>query len=284
MCGVWFISLLGPDIDDVLQYPSNILKVRKAANANARAIVLAKKMRKSSREAAILQSFKTSAGSEGREHIIDLIESISPASATWLIIPLLLPLGHLEVSYTPNAGPKPSWGLIKGLAYLHERLIAHRDIKPPNLVVNVNESCCLKIVNFDTAVELDDAEDIVDDFCGTEGWIAPEVEGRESYSSIKADRWLCGQVIFHILDLHHDRTGEEENIDQLTLIADGLTCWDAHERWSLSAWPIQWEGEISHSTDSDEPGPARIRARSSDGGLEELRDAKKARRAADPAA
>ena len=26
------------------------------------------------------------------------------------------------------------WGLVKGLAYLHEHKVAHRDIKPRNLV------------------------------------------------------------------------------------------------------------------------------------------------------
>ncbi|KAF8418621.1 hypothetical protein L210DRAFT_3578941 [Boletus edulis BED1] len=38
-------------------------------------------------------------------------------------------------------------GHIKGVAYLHEHLIAHRDIKPDNLVVDNNFN--LKIINFD---------------------------------------------------------------------------------------------------------------------------------------
>jgi serine/threonine protein kinase len=39
------------------------------------------------------------------------------------------------------------WGLIKGLAYLHELCMAHRDIKPNNLIVD--KDFCLKIIDFE---------------------------------------------------------------------------------------------------------------------------------------
>ena len=56
---------------------------------------------------------------------------------------------------------KVCWGLIKGLAYLHELCIAHRDIKPDNLVVD--QDFCLKIIDFDIAMQLKDENEKVDD-------------------------------------------------------------------------------------------------------------------------
>jgi serine/threonine protein kinase len=42
------------------------------------------------------------------------------------------------------------WGLIKGVAYLHKFCIAHRDIKPDNLVVDRN--FLQEIIDFDVAM------------------------------------------------------------------------------------------------------------------------------------
>ena len=95
------------------------------------------------------------------------------------------------------------WGLIKGLAYLHEHRIAHRHIKPDNLVCDRDFN--LKIIDFDIAIKVEDEITKIKGYWGTEGWTAPEI-GKEDdspmpvYSPIKADRadrWSCGCVILH---------------------------------------------------------------------------------------
>jgi len=90
------------------------------------------------------------------------------------------------------------WGLIKGLAYLHELCIAHGDIKPDNLVVD--QDFCSKIIDFDIAMQLKDEDEKVDDECGTKHWMAPEVKTSTTYSPIRADRWSCGRVLLYLLD------------------------------------------------------------------------------------
>ncbi len=90
------------------------------------------------------------------------------------------------------------WGLITGVAYLHKICIAHRDIKPENLVVD--RDFCLKMIDFDVAMQVKGEDKVVDGQCGTEGWMAPEMEEKSMYSPIKADRWSTGRVLYYLLD------------------------------------------------------------------------------------
>ncbi|KAI0286413.1 kinase-like domain-containing protein, partial [Russula brevipes] len=83
--------------------------------------------------------------------------------------------------------------LIQGVAYLHQCNIAHRDIKPDNLVVD--REFCLKIIDFDVAMQVKDENQEVDNSCGTKHWMAPEVEKKLRHSPIRADRWACGRVL-----------------------------------------------------------------------------------------
>jgi serine/threonine protein kinase len=124
------------------------------------------------------------------------------------------------------------WGLIKGLAYLHEHRIAHRDIKPDNLLVR-KEDFCLKVIDFDTAIEVKDEDEEVDGEYGTEGWMAPEVEAQASmYSPIRADRWSCGQVIIFLLE----EFGKDDT--PLRSIAMKLKARSPRDRPSLLEWQI----------------------------------------------
>ncbi|KAH9952844.1 kinase-like domain-containing protein, partial [Russula dissimulans] len=83
--------------------------------------------------------------------------------------------------------------LIRGVAFLHKLCIAHRDIKPDNLLVD--QEICLKIIDFDIAMQVKDEDEEVDGQCGTKHWIAPEIEEKLMYSPIKADRWSTGRVL-----------------------------------------------------------------------------------------
>ena len=125
------------------------------------------------------------------------------------------------------------WGLIKGLAYLHLHKVAHRDVKPHNLVCDGDFR--LQIIDFDVAIKVQDENTEIDEYRGTKNWTAPEMGDEEGptpmYSPIKADRWSCGRVLLRHIMVKRDK--------QLSKFSDQLTANDPQQRPSLLEWP-QW--------------------------------------------
>jgi len=62
--------------------------------------------------------------------------------------------------------------LIVGVGFLHHHGIAHLDIKPENIVVLQNQ---LFIINFDILVCVNGPDALINHWCRTPGWMAPEI-------------------------------------------------------------------------------------------------------------
>ena len=177
-----------------MQIPSHILTVYQPSAPSKEFI--AKKVREESNELEILKLLN---GFHPRaEHIIALQDSLQTQSTSWAILPRMDSVADC-VRFSPNELfqnlDQVCWGLIRGVAFLHKLCIAHRDIKPHNLVVDRN--FCLKIIDFDIAMQVKDEE--VYGQCGTKHWQAPEIEEKLTYSPIKADRWSIGRVLQYLL-------------------------------------------------------------------------------------
>ena len=184
--------------------------------------LVAKKVGKRSNELDILRHLDTI--ERKSDHVIAMIDSFDG----WVVLPKLV-----TVMDRARTAPKQveskivqvCWGLIEGVAYLHGLCIAHRDIKPDNLLVD--RDLCLKIIDFDIAMQVEDEDQQVDDQCGTKGWMAPEVEKKSRHSPIRADRWACGRVLLYLLN-------EFKNEDEsLTAFARCLSTYDPKQRPSL---------------------------------------------------
>jgi serine/threonine protein kinase len=76
---------------------------------------------------------------------------------------------------------------------MHQHPIAHLDLKPD--IILVNESNRLWITDFSTSVQVRDADEMIEGYIGTPGWMAPEIGEEQPYSPIWADLWSCGQMI-----------------------------------------------------------------------------------------
>jgi serine/threonine protein kinase len=237
--------------------PSHILTVFRPSNPRKKFI--AKHVSETSNELEILEIIER--GRPKPEHIISLIDSFHVQSGSWIILPNLSDIRYfLEINpeRLRDHVVQVCWGLIEGLAYLHKIYIAHRDIKPDNLLVD--ENFCLKIIDFGVSTQLKNEDEEVSDYCGTKGWIAPEIR-REmgAYNPIRADRWSCGLVILHLLG-----TLKKKN-EVLEEKAKKLKTDDPQLRPSL----LQWQTWATTQHSSDESGRneetmSRIRRRLTD--------------------
>ena len=208
--------------------PPNILTVHRPSKPNTE--LVAKKFRKGSNELEIFKHLNTIQPKS--KYVISLVDSFRTESKAWAILLKMDSIAYC-VEHRPkrfiNNVTQVCWDLIKGLAYLHGLRIAHRDIKPDNLLVD--RDLCLKIADFDIAVQVKDEDEEVNDQCGTKGWMAPEVKNKSSiYSPIKADRWSCGRVRLYLLD----KFKKEERV--LRVIGRELKAHDPKRRPSLLEW------------------------------------------------
>ncbi|KAF2294022.1 hypothetical protein GH714_006706 [Hevea brasiliensis] len=88
--------------------------------------------------------------------------------------------------------------ILKGLNYLHERNVVHRDIKCANVLVD--ENGCVKIADFGLA-KVTNSNAIIKSCKGTVCWMAPEVfknNKAEGYG-FQADIWSVGCTVLEML-------------------------------------------------------------------------------------
>ncbi|KAH9981683.1 kinase-like domain-containing protein [Russula compacta] len=242
--------------EPLFKRPSHILTVFRPSDPSKEFI--AKKVRGDSKELEILKLLD--AIQPKPEHIIPLLDSFHTQSSPWAILPEMSSVAYylaIAPSQLSSKVAQVCWGLIKGLAYLHELCIAHRDIKPGNLLVD--QDFCLKIIDFDLAMQVDDEDEKVDDQCGTEGWLAPEIKKSLMYSPIKADRWSCGCVLVYLLD------GLKKEDKLLRTIGRELQAHNPEERPSLLDWH-NWSAARSSDVVGLVKGGERKSLRSRDDG------------------
>ncbi|WOK97116.1 CBL-interacting protein kinase 7-like [Canna indica] len=89
--------------------------------------------------------------------------------------------------------------LVSALHYCHARGVAHRDVKPQNLLLD--RAGNLKVSDFGLAALPDQlrGDGRLHTACGTPAYAAPEVVRRRGYDGAKADAWSCGVILFVLL-------------------------------------------------------------------------------------
>ena len=125
--------------------PDAVLHSHRVSTVGPDKELVAKKVRKGLNELEILK-FLDSIQPKS-EHVILLLDSFHTQSGPWVILSKMDTVAdYLEMAnQLDGRAPQVCLGLIKGLAYLHKHCIAHRNIKPDNLVVDQDFS--LKMID-----------------------------------------------------------------------------------------------------------------------------------------
>ncbi|KAH9047636.1 kinase-like domain-containing protein [Lactarius hengduanensis] len=156
-----------------------------------------KRIRRHSNEKNILQSFTTKPSCD---NIIPMVEMIESRVDMFAVFPKL---GSVFEALQFGGGPLRgrlvdlSHDLARGLTFLHDNNIAHLDINPSNL--GFTDNYHLQIFDFDISIQVNGEDEQINDYLGTEGWMAPEIGTRDGprqlYSPIRADKYSCGRVL-----------------------------------------------------------------------------------------
>ncbi|XP_066930718.1 uncharacterized protein [Clytia hemisphaerica] len=106
-----------------------------------------------------------------------------------------------------NKKPQNTTQIFKEIAFgvqqCHQKNITHRDLKLSNILIDQNG--VIKIADFGLGFIKSTPEELCEDYCGTPGYLAPEVErgynllSYDPYDGFKADMYSLGVILYKLL-------------------------------------------------------------------------------------
>ncbi|KAI8139168.1 hypothetical protein BJV82DRAFT_673027 [Fennellomyces sp. T-0311] len=134
-------------------------------------------------------------------NIITLFEILSTESAIF-IVSEYCPNGELfdllteSGRFTEQRAQAFFRQLVDAIRYCHERNIVHRDLKLENILLDADQNA--KICDFGFARHADDKQ-LLDTFCGSLAYSAPEVISQKRYTGPETDIWSLGIILYTLL-------------------------------------------------------------------------------------
>ena len=107
----------------------------------------------------------------------------------------LLRIIHAEGPLTEEMAKDTFTDVCKGVQYMHDKDIAHRDLKCENILILNNNHAI--VGDFGFAIEFEDSDDFMcKTFCGSAAYASPELLRGSFYNAKSNDVWSLGIVLY----------------------------------------------------------------------------------------
>jgi len=162
-----------------------------------------KKPKEAKKRALVTQEFKI-LKEINNENVVKCYDAFETDDRLYLILELMsggelfdriVDQGH----FTEKDAQKVTFKLLAALKYMHDKGIAHLDLKPENMLMASKEpNAEVKITDFGLSKFFDEQSSLMKTPCGTPGYIAPEVLHMRGYNE-KCDIWSLGVIVYILL-------------------------------------------------------------------------------------
>ena len=88
--------------------------------------------------------------------------------------------------------------VMSGVAFMHGKGYAHRDMKLDNILLDLAGTKQVKILDFGFSVKINKGEKLGMQ-CGTPHYMDPDLVRKVPYNALAVDVWACGIILYIIL-------------------------------------------------------------------------------------
>ena len=167
-------------------------------------IVAIKSINKSKRNYSrknILYEIKLMKKLRGNKNIVRILEKFEDKKYIYIVMENIIGGNLLNAikkmsKFPENLSKYIFKQIIETLKYIHSKNIVHRDIKPHNILLTLNNE--IKICDFGVGKEIIKGK-LVNETCGTPAYLAPELLKGNYFDPYKSDIWSCGIVLYFML-------------------------------------------------------------------------------------
>ncbi|CAO3619251.1 unnamed protein product [Cunninghamella echinulata] len=87
--------------------------------------------------------------------------------------------------------------LIEAIHYIHKNGIVHRDLKPENVLIDRTKK--VKLCDFGFGKRIQNHQEVLNTYCGSPFYAAPEMVTATPYKGPAVDMWSCGVILYAML-------------------------------------------------------------------------------------